>query len=207
MIREVLDGMHSDIQYRPEILYQLDYNNIVMFPYETVEPYLSINYGGYYYDDIYSFGLRFQNHKNVNLYNLYKKYNVLHLEYEPLENYNMTESTTSNFGNRVESENNNINNLFGRKTINDVHSFNPSNDIESYVTNSDKSTTDEYTDSSSMQSGKIINAYTDSISVTRKGNLGVTTSQQMAESELKLRTHEILSDFIKEFIKNNCFLI
>lgn len=36
--------------------------------------------------------------------------------------------------------------------------------------------------------------------LTRKGNIGVTTTQQMIESELELRKTELLSDFIKRFI-------
>jgi len=35
--------------------------------------------------------------------------------------------------------------------------------------------------------------------LTRSGNIGVTTSQQMAESELKLREHQFVKDVIAEF--------
>lgn len=38
----------------------------------------------------------------------------------------------------------------------------------------------------------------------RSGNIGVTTSQQMIESEITLRKHKILADFIGDFILKYC---
>lgn len=38
----------------------------------------------------------------------------------------------------------------------------------------------------------------------RSGNIGVTTSQQMIESEIALRKHKILMDFVGEFILTYC---
>ena len=37
--------------------------------------------------------------------------------------------------------------------------------------------------------------------LTRSGNIGVTTSQQMLESELELRKVDLVNDFFKEISK------
>lgn len=42
--------------------------------------------------------------------------------------------------------------------------------------------------------------------LTRKGNIGVTTAQQMIDSELKLRQFQLLANIISGFIKEACFL-
>lgn len=41
--------------------------------------------------------------------------------------------------------------------------------------------------------------------LTRKGNIGVTTSQQMAMSELELRQAQMLRDYISRFIRQTCY--
>lgn len=42
--------------------------------------------------------------------------------------------------------------------------------------------------------------------LTRSGNIGVTTTQQMIESELKLRGFQLLSTIVRDFITENCFV-
>lgn len=65
-----------------------------------------------------------------------------------------------------------------------------------------KSTTDtEFTNDQSATAdgqtvtGNEVNAHV----LTRKGNIGVTTSQQMIESELQLRRFQLLSDIVRQF--------
>lgn len=42
--------------------------------------------------------------------------------------------------------------------------------------------------------------------MTRKGNIGVTTSQQMLQAEVSVRQYQMLADYIGTFIKEFCFL-
>lgn len=42
--------------------------------------------------------------------------------------------------------------------------------------------------------------------LNREGNIGVTTSQQMIEAELKLRKHDILKEWLGEFVAEYCVL-
>ena len=39
----------------------------------------------------------------------------------------------------------------------------------------------------------------------RSGNIGVTTTQQMAESEIELRKHDLLLEFVTRFIERHCY--
>lgn len=43
--------------------------------------------------------------------------------------------------------------------------------------------------------------------LNRHGNLGVTTSQQMIQSELDMRHYDLISDFLEGFVKTYCFLV
>lgn len=43
--------------------------------------------------------------------------------------------------------------------------------------------------------------------LTRSGNIGVTTSQQMIESELELRRQEYIKDYVNRFIGYHCTLV
>lgn len=43
--------------------------------------------------------------------------------------------------------------------------------------------------------------------LTRKGNIGVTTSQQMLESELNLRQFQLLADIVSQFAKEHLTLV
>lgn len=42
--------------------------------------------------------------------------------------------------------------------------------------------------------------------MTRKGNIGITTSQQMLQAEVAVRQYQMLADYIGTFIKEYCFL-
>lgn len=41
----------------------------------------------------------------------------------------------------------------------------------------------------------------------RSGNIGVTTTQQMAESEIQLRRHDLLVEFVGRFINEYCYYV
>lgn len=43
--------------------------------------------------------------------------------------------------------------------------------------------------------------------LSRKGNIGVTTTQQMIESELDLRKQNLLQDFIRQFVDTHCYYV
>lgn len=89
-------------------------------------------------------------------------YKVLSVEYEPIENYNMEESEKTDNTTEQNNDVSNFNSLYGFNSISAV--------------NSDKQ------DGNETRNGSMNETRT----LTRHGNIGVTTSQQMLESEIQL---------------------
>lgn len=107
-----------------------------------------------------------------------RQYEVLILEYNPIENYNSTEieTNTSQSTNKVETSQKITN-----KVDDSNFGFNSVTGQPVSQTVSEVSGTGE--DNNTSSEVKIDNSRI----LTRAGNIGVTTTQQMIESELKLR--------------------
>ena len=108
--------------------------------------------------------------------------------YEPLENYSMVESEKSKIAN-VDSVKTNSSDSDTVNTTNDNYGF---NSITSQPATKSTATTSA-TSTNNVDGTKT----TDSDkTLTRKGNIGVTTSQQMLESEVILRNKYLFQDII-----------
>ncbi len=139
-----------------------------------------------------------------------KIYNALNEEYNPLENYSMSETRTPNLTEtrtpnitHVETRTPNITHTENASTTsstdveNGVYGFNSTNSNPS--TDSQGSQTDsiERTDvetgsetRNNTETGTETKKNTGTETLTRSGNIGVTSSQQLLESELELRKYD-----------------
>lgn len=116
-----------------------------------------------------------------------KIYDALMAEYNPIENYNMTETgiesegvdTTRNATGETETKNDT------RTTDNSTYGFNSAGPVPADTQT--ETATDKRT---SKDEGAEKTARLNNRSLKRSGNIGVTTTQQMLESELALRRHE-----------------
>ena len=100
-----------------------------------------------------------------------KIYSAINTNYKPLENYDMEQTETPDI---THTKNVKIN----TKVQNDVYGFNSSNPVPSSQTT---------TDGASLNNEET-NKETGTRGLTRHGNIGVTTSQQMLQSEIDLRS-------------------
>ena len=100
-----------------------------------------------------------------------KIYSAINTNYRPLENYDMEQTETPDI---THTKNVKIN----TKVQNDVYGFNSSNSVPSSQTT---------TDGASLNNEET-NKETGTRGLTRHGNIGVTTSQQMLQSEIDLRS-------------------
>lgn len=124
---------------------------------------------------------------------------ALTAEYNPIENYNMIEMSGS--ASKVSDTESNPGTV---TTTSKVAPFDDSNhDLQQTVTSALQSTAGYSDATQSMQwaSGDSFGATPQGNSVamskhTRTGNIGVTTSQQMVEQELKLRANSIVDEFL-----------
>lgn len=133
------------------------------------------------------------------IYTIYIKnwnalYKTLSLEYNPIENYSMTETENVQDTHKgtLESNGNNTNTYTETTLVNDTSNnqlwgFNSTDSV-----NSDKQTGDTTRDVDSTMDSTHKNTDSETKNITsdrtlkRSGNIGVTTSQQMIESERQL---------------------
>ena len=132
-----------------------------------------------------------------------KSVSVLLSDYNPIENYNSTEtesiemsgenSTTSEISTTTTGET--TTNTTGETTETlspyDSENFNNnSKNNSSGITTENSSSSDN---SSNTMSGT--SSQTNARTLKRSGNIGVTTSQQMIQSEIELRKNDMINDF------------
>lgn len=125
-------------------------------------------------------------------------------EYKPLENYNSTETeiisgTTSSSGENStittgDETQNSTTTGESTESVSPYDSENFNNNNKENMSNSGNVTTNTSTDSTSSSTVSEENSQTRSL--TRSGNIGVTTSQQMLMSEYELRKINIINDYL-----------
>lgn len=128
-------------------------------------------------------------------------YNALIAEYEPLENYKMHEETspdlTDTYGvsddyeKRRHTETN-----ADVDTETSVYGFNSSSPVPSGKTNTNGTALNNNAEDVETQKGTRTEKKTGKTTVDRSGNIGVTTSQQMLESEIQIRIKNHMDDII-----------
>lgn len=138
---------------------------------------------------------------------------ILTAEFNPLENYSMVEERTFEHGKIETNSGTDTTNRTGTDTVthtgdteNEISAFNSS----SYQDNSKdtQNTTDLDTRnmSDALVHGHVVtNSGEDTETTTRSGNIGVTTSQQMAESSLQLWKWNYFYDIFRDV--DNIFTI
>lgn len=169
-----------------------------LYPYHQVPEYLKSNIN-------YWFSRR--------LFDFERMYEALRVEYSPIENYDRKENTTRNYENSgTDKESTTLGstttstNIGSNDNENKVSAYNESDytnrekDTQSY--NSTLTNTGSGTDTKQTEYGLKRKEVED---VRVHGNIGVTTSQQMIESEMELRAkydiYKIISrEFEREFL-------
>lgn len=138
-----------------------------------------------------------------------KKVEMLLLEYNPIENYNSSESeeiTTANTSttgneNTTTTTTNTETNSSG-ETTNKISPYDSENfNNDSNLNNSANSTISGNDTTTTTDSGNITANGNTARTLTRKGNIGVTTTQQMIESEFELRSKNLVFEFLEKVSK------
>ena len=137
------------------------------------------------------------------------KVSLLLTDYNPIENYNSSETETSISENTTTSGNENTTTTTTNSTTensgvttNKVSPYDSENFSNDNNSNSSNTSTVNGTDSTSItDSGNISSNGTLTRTLTRKGNIGVTTTQQMIESEYELRAKNLVFEFLEKVSK------
>ena len=148
---------------------------------------------------------KFDSYNKLMASNLKSQLDVMKEVYNPIENYDSNEESTTTMG--VKEEN------FKKGTNTDTTEvgqgqITTKSDVTSYESNTfadaDKVTTDESARTTTTTMGERTDIRTEKehIDTFKKrihGNVGVTTSQQMIESELELRKRNVITEYLTEF--------
>ena len=137
------------------------------------------------------------------------KVGLLLMDYNPIENYNSSETESTTSENTTTSGNENTTTTTTNSTtensgdttnkVSPYDSENFNNDNNTTTTNT---TTGNATDTTTINdSGNMSSNGTSSRTLTRKGNIGVTTTQQMIESEYELRAKNLIFEFLEKVSK------
>ena len=137
------------------------------------------------------------------------KVSLLLTDYNPIENYNSTETESTTSENTTTSGNENTTTTTTNsttensgETTNKVSPYDSENFSNDNNSNSSNTSTVNGTDSTSItDSGNISSNGTLTRTLTRKGNIGVTTTQQMIESEYELRAKNLVFEFLEKVSK------
>lgn len=155
---------------------------------------------------------KFESYNTLMSSNLKSQLDVMKEVYNPIENYDSNEESTTTMG--VKEEN------FKKGTNTDTTEvgqgqITTKSDVTSYESNtfsdSDKVTTDESARTTTTTMGERTDTRTEKehIDTFKKrihGNIGVTTSQQMIESELELRKRNVVTEYLTEFATRYFFI-
>ena len=148
---------------------------------------------------------KFESYNTLMSSNLKSQLDVMKATYNPIENYDSNEESTTTTGAKEEN--------FKKGTNTDTTEvgqgqITTKSDVTSYESNTfadaDKVTTDESarTTTTTMGERSDIRKEKEHIDTFKKrihGNIGVTTSQQMIESELELRKRNVVTEYLTEF--------
>ena len=137
------------------------------------------------------------------------KVRLLLMEYNPIENYNSSETETTSSENTTTSGNENTTTTTTNstsensgETTNKVSPYDNENFNNDNNTTTTNTTSDNATDTTTINdTGNMSSNGKSSRTLTRKGNIGVTTTQQMIESEYELRAKNLVFEFLEKVSK------
>lgn len=143
--------------------------------------------------------------KTQQLPDLLRAFYTLQLEYEPLDNYNGYEKTEVTYGKTDTTTYGKTDTIHHGKTntlSTDIYGYNSTD-----ASNSDKVTSEDTGTTATEYRGddKIEASGKDTTEITKRGNLGLTSSQQMVLSEWDLRRKNFVIDALRDFV--NTFTI
>ena len=144
------------------------------------------------------------------IYNKYidnwiKRYTAIHTEYNPLENYSMVETETADGTNTgtqataetIDRDTSAQTDTEGTGSIYGYDSSSPS-PSDKQETNVSSSGTEDVSRSNTRTDNL---AHSEDRELTRPGNIGVTTSQQMLEAELNIRMYDFFESVYQDIDK------
>lgn len=191
----------------------------------TFKKYIEMHYSNFYMSK--TLDACFTNYMSTTVEDFRRMYKAWVMDYEPLENYNRNETTThiKNIGNEKTTNTGDI--TLNGSTENDsanspttkhyttTYDNAAENRLESYDVSTGKTSTDSTTTQNTTNETEYktttlqdLTAHEAEINTNKTyGNIGVTTSQQMLQSEIDLRKQHLIQMYIDTFCKQYMFYV
>lgn len=191
----------------------------------TFRKYIEMHYSNFYMSK--TLDACFTNYISTTVEDFRRMYKAWVMDYEPLENYNRNETAThiKNIGNEkttntgditlngtTENDNSNTPTTKHYTTTYDNAAENrlDSYDVSTGKTSTDSTTTQNTTNETEYKTTTLqdLTAHEVEINTNKTyGNIGVTTSQQMLQSEIDLRKQHLIQMYIDTFCKQYMFYV
>lgn len=199
-------------------------NNETLYDNGDVLDTFALNFADYYFtsyepfDGATKFKDLWKMWIRTNGENLYRQYHALYADYDPISNYDMIEEAAD--GRRLDkttkdtqptgktiTESQQDRNAIGSSADGD-----PILHVKTETSYDQAKSTETETPSNTQTmsfDGSTLTGYHDSSEhyLRRSGNIGVTTSMQMIEQEIKGRQVDLLYDFVKRFVDRYCYYV
>ena len=212
LVHDALEEMY-DTEYHFEIVV----DNVQLYDSATVYTELC-RYATYTYIDvaatITSFAARWGQWVTQQGHDLKCVYDALRQQYNPLNNYDMTETQAEGTARDTSTDTTTPTGTTTMTTNTDRWGYDSSAGVPTDQTTATQSYADynvetEKAHDNTLTAGTLSGAYNETREheLSRSGNIGVTTSQQMLQSEIDLRQQDILATFCRRFIEKWCALI
>ena len=145
---------------------------------------------------------------------LKRAYDALHQEYDPLANYDMTETQAEGVARDSDTDTTTPNGTTTTTTTANRWGYDSRDGVPVDSTTAEQSyqgyhVDTEKTHDNTLSAGTLAGGFNETREheLTRKGNIGITSSQQLALAEIELRQQDLLARFVERFVEKWCGLI
>lgn len=225
-MREILLDLMSVLDPDLNNRFELAYDGHVMYSRDLVLSLMEYNWSSW--DFVVSsvfqastayFAAVWSDYKAETIEQLYRAWTALQAEYDPISNYDMTETAAD--GKRLDKSTDTTTPSGGTETstktyragLNSVDDGVQADYIDSKTTPLDYTQTETVTEHDNTQSmtfdGSTKTGYHEASEhyLKRSGNIGVTTAAQMIEGELDIRARSLVYEYLQRFFDRYAFSV
>lgn len=198
-MNETLENQISNLSESDLANFNITANGTIVCNHQIVLSYLLNKYSNWKNNNLkITFSLFIQ----LTQLDINRAYNAFYSDYNPIDNYNGTETRTiiENTGKKI-SRNEGGTTVENSSTTFENENYRPTEKTDTIFNNLKSSEEFENT-SIGENSGHHVTSET----YTKHGNLGVTQTQQMIENEIALRMYPYCTRLIDKFVSEYCYL-
>lgn len=188
----------------------ISFQNKILISSAIVENFLKKYYSSWetFVETPFAFLTDFSLYNECMSENLSKLLDAFKMEYNPIENYDGYEKTTTNYGEHTTFNKQGsqlLENNYGETNNENIESVTTNDTTTFFDTNKNNAKILAHTDKNNI--GARIDelqsiTHTDTVEIEKHGNMGVTSTQNMLNQEYELRRKNIIYDYLHQLANN-----